>query len=74
MSVGNLTPGFQWGVELSIHDLNFSGTSFSNKEGPDRLLSPESVPSGGGTFVQPSENSLYPHLWSTGSCHSGPRR
>ena len=33
----------------------FSGTSSSNKEGSGRLLSPESVPSGGGTFVQPFE-------------------
>ena len=33
----------------------FSGTSPSNKEGPDRLLSPESVPSWGGTLVQHPE-------------------
>ena len=33
----------------------FSGTSSSNKEGPDRLLSPKPVPSGGGPFVQTSE-------------------
>ena len=40
----------------------FSGTSSStNKEGSGRLLSLESVPSRGGTFVQPSE-TLYTHI------------
>ena len=53
--------GFQRGVELSTHDLNFLEPPSSNKEGPDRLLSLESVPSGGGTFVQPSE-TLCTHI------------
>ena len=55
LSVGNLTPGISKGHRTLQSQPKFSGTSSSNKKGPDRLLSPESVPSGGGTFVQPSE-------------------
>ena len=55
MSVGNCTPWISKGCRTLHLQPKFSGTSFSNKEGPDRLLSPESVLSRGGTFVQPSE-------------------
>ena len=55
MSVGNLTPGISKGCRTLHSWPKFFGTSSFNKESPDRLLSPESVPSRGGTFVQPSE-------------------
>ena len=55
MSVGNLTPGILKGCRTLHSWPKFSGTSSPSKEGPDRLLSPEPEPSGGGPFVQPSE-------------------
>ena len=57
MSVGNLTLAISKGCRTLHLQPKFSGTSSSNQEGPDRLLSLslESVPSWGGTFVQPSE-------------------
>ena len=55
VSVGNLTPGSSKGCRTLHSQPKFSGTSsFTNKEGSGRLLSPELVPSGGGIFVQPS--------------------
>ena len=56
MSVGNLTPGSSKGCRTLHLQPKFSGTSSSNKEGSGRLFSLESVPSRGGTFVQPSKN------------------
>ena len=56
MSVGNLIQGSSKGCGTLHSHPKFSGTSSStNKEGLGRLLSPESVPSRGGTFVQPSK-------------------
>ena len=55
LSVGNLTPGISKGCRTLHSCPKFSGTSSSNKEGSDRLLSVEPVPSGGGPFVHPSE-------------------
>ena len=56
MSVGNLTTESSKGCRTLHYQPKYSGTSSStNKEGSGRLLSPESVPSRDGTFVQPSE-------------------
>ena len=62
MSVGKLTPGSSKGCRALHSQPKFSGTSSSYKEGSGRLFSPESMPSGGGTFVQPSE-TLCTHVF-----------
>ena len=61
VSVGNLTPGSSKGCRtLHLQPKFFRTSSSINKEGSCRLLSPDSLPSRGGTCVHPLETLCTP--------------